>query len=126
MRQATREREEITTMDAYIYQAALYCEDCALRERERLSDVLEMSSTGFVDYDDSSVWPAGPYADGGGEADTPQHCDPCGVFLENPLTGDGYEYVRDAITEAPVGYSVAASVWAEFYAIELALDSVKS
>lgn len=44
---------------------------------------------------DSDEWPKGPYPDGGGEADTPQHCAGCHEFLENPLTSDGYEYVRE-------------------------------
>jgi hypothetical protein len=34
---------------------------------------------------DSDKFPKGPLADGGGESDCPQHCDTCGVFLENPL-----------------------------------------
>ncbi len=47
------------------------------------------------DFDDSEQWPQGPYPDGGGEADCPQHCDCCGAFLENPLTDDGDSYVRE-------------------------------
>jgi hypothetical protein len=50
-----------------------------------------VSANGFTsesDYDSDDL-PKGPYADGGGEADTPQHCDDCRRFLENPLTGDG-------------------------------------
>ena len=39
-------------------------------------------------------------ANGGGESDTPQHCDDCDVFLENPLTDDGNEYVRELYAEA--------------------------
>ena len=63
----------------------------------------------------------GPYADGGGEADTPQHCDGCGHFLENPLAGDGLIYVEDAIrdnlrTKKLSGATNNAVVdWAEFY-----------
>ena len=41
----------------------------------------------------------GPLPDGGGEADTPQHCAHCGVFLENPLTQDGVKYVVEYIDE---------------------------
>lgn len=76
-------------MDAYIYQAALLCDDCA--------DAVNRA--GASDSDDSDDCPQGPYCDGGGEADSPQHCDHCNVFLENPLTSEGYEYVRSAITE---------------------------
>jgi len=60
--------------------------------------------------DDSDTYPQGPYADGGGESDTPAHCDVCGVFLENPLTPDGVEYVRELIR------AEGNPTWAEFYA----------
>ena len=43
---------------------------------------------------DSDDYPKGPYADGGGEADSPQFCAHCNAFLRNPLTADGLEYVR--------------------------------
>lgn len=71
-------------MKAFIYQAALLCEACA----KKTSDKLTPSA-------DSDQYPQGPYSYGGGEADTPQHCDQCGVFLENQLTDDGVEYVRE-------------------------------
>jgi len=45
---------------------------------------------------DSGDYPKGPIDSGGGEADSPQHCGHCGVFLDNPLTGDGDEYVAQA------------------------------
>jgi hypothetical protein len=44
---------------------------------------------------DSDDWPKGPYRHGGGEADCPQHCGACGLFLENALTDDGDSYVRE-------------------------------
>lgn len=79
-------------MDAYIFQAALLCNHCAM-------GVCAVSITNPDDRDDSDHWPQGPYSDGGGEADSPQHCDHCGTFLANPLTGDGESYVRDAWRE---------------------------
>ena len=66
-----------------------------------------------------------PDADGGGEADTPQHCDGCMQFLENPLTGDGLTYVEDAVraalrTKRLTGATNDAVVeWANFYKDEL-------
>jgi hypothetical protein len=80
-------------MRAYIYRAALYCGPCGEDIRKRVplpphADALNESSY------DSDDWPMGPFDDGGGEADSPQHCDACGVFLRNPLTDDGREYVR--------------------------------
>jgi hypothetical protein len=67
----------------------------------------------------------GSYADGGGEADTPQHCDGCGQFLQNPLTGDGRTYVEGAIRHCITTRKLSAATnnavvdWAEFYKDEL-------
>lgn len=60
-------------MDAYVYDADIYCEDCAPEGAD------------------------GPYPDGGGEADTPVHCGGCHCYLDAPLTGDGVEYAIDAL-----------------------------
>ena len=85
-------------MNVYIYQAALLCEACGEAERLRLINAHEVAhDIGDRDLQDSDEWPVGPYADGGGESDCPQHCDNCGLFLENPLTTDGYKYVKEAI-----------------------------
>lgn len=69
-------------MDAYVYQAAMICESCA-------EHIIDETVTGTLHlYHDEM--PSGPNADGGGEGDSPQHCDLCGCFLENPLTNTGY------------------------------------
>lgn len=102
-------------MNAYIYQAALYCEACALDLRAQLQ-----AFTGPLDREESDRYPVGPYADGGGEADTPQHCDHCQTFLENPLTTAGYEYVCEAITTAVCAGrydTVACTEWSPFYGV---------
>jgi hypothetical protein len=111
-------------MDAYVFQAALYCNDCG----EAL--VRDLRQRGVEDTDDSNDFPQGPYPEGGGEADTPQHCDNgahclgaesiggrrVGAFLENPLTSDGEAYVRESLATAPG--SPLARFWAEHYGIE--------
>src|SRR5258708_6258887 len=79
-------------MKVYIYGAALWCEPCAIDVISRLQDTTE-------DNGDSDTYPQGPHANGGGEADCPQHCDGCHIFLQNPLTADGQQYVRDAVAE---------------------------
>lgn len=79
-------------MDAYIYESDLYCCDCATSIQELLGDQCCRS--------DDSYYPQGPYANGGGEADRPQHCASCGVFLENPLTDDGRAWVADNLKSA--------------------------
>lgn len=88
-------------MKAYVFQAALICEACALDITEGPGKRVKPP---HVDTDDESSydsdeWPKGPYGEGGGEADSPQHCDMCGVFLENPLTPDGDAYVREQAAE---------------------------
>lgn len=117
-------------MDAYVYQASLWCSDCIrdmLLERDDLmlnnegkgtKELLEqvMAIYGYhneSDYDSDDL-PKGPYVDGGGEADTPQHCDGCSAFLENPLTQDGMNYVVDKLMEHArgeglSGYAIAST-----------------
>jgi len=114
-------------MLVYIYAADIYCEQCGEAIRERITH------EGFAPAEpddewsyDSDEFPKGPYPDGGGEADCPQHCgagpechnaiefpDGCkvGAWLENELTADGVEYVREAIREG----GEVAEMWADFY-----------
>lgn len=78
-------------MNVYVFQAALLCEDCG--------EAAKLERREYEGAEDSDAYPQGPYGDGGGEADSPQHCDSCGLFLDNPLTGDGDNYVRDAFID---------------------------
>lgn len=93
-------------MYAYVYQATLLCEDCAK------AVIKDLAERGYTDTGDSDDWPQGPYSEGGGEADCPQHCDHCNVFLENPLTTDGVEYVKDAVAHSSTH---GPDEWREFY-----------
>lgn len=64
---------------------------------------------------DSDDWPKGPYSDGGGgESDSPCHCDACGAFLWNPLTPDGAAYVAALFAEGRVRADLAASYRAAY------------
>jgi hypothetical protein len=124
-------------MDAYIYNAGLWCGPCVIKAlvaaRKAAPGAIAMSPTealqqivsanGFTsesDYDSDDL-PKGPIAEGGGEADTPQHCEGCGHFLGNPLTSDGVLWVEDVIRgclttrKAPA----ATNEWAHFYEDEL-------
>jgi hypothetical protein len=117
-------------MQVYMFCAALLCEECGVKARtaHRHSMPVDFDQDDESSYD-SDNFPKGPYPDGGGEADTPQHCDRCSVFLENPLTGDGYAYVREAVEN---GHDALASggalrivwrnpvvkQWSEFYGIK--------
>ena len=103
-------------MQAYVFQAALLCEGCADETRRGLHATADFGT--LESRRESDVYPQGPYADGGGEADSPSHCDSCGVFLENPLTTDGEEYVREALCECKEPTHVCGDVcrtWREGY-----------
>ena len=118
---------------AYVYKADLLCEDCGEKIRAELTKAGKAPANPNNEHSyDSDDFPKGPYPDGGGEDDTPQHCgmdldcvnaDEYGsMFLENPLTEDGYAYVKAACKEAHVnedGVSVALDIWADFYDIDL-------
>ena len=116
---------------AYIYQADLWCESCG----ESIRDDIIAAGHAPEDPDDetsydSNEYPKGPCDDGGGEADSPQHCAAhrkCinalqlhgmlfGCALENPLTADGVAYVREAVANG----GRLGEFWAELYADELA------
>lgn len=103
-------------MDAYIYQAALLCADCG---QAAIIKVEEMAVKPRGYPSDSDAYPQGPYPQGGGEADSPQHCGHCGLFLENPLTGDGMNYVSDRLMEhyrdRSEGSADVLKTWAEHY-----------
>lgn len=106
-------------MNVYVYQASLLCDFCGEGTRKTLTEKGKAPSEPDKEITyDSDSFPKGPYMDGGGVADTPQHCDSCGIFLENPLTIDGEEYVTQAITEAhEQGRSTGCVIddWESFY-----------
>lgn len=105
-------------MDAYVYKAALLCADCA---QARIIQVEEMAVKPRGYPSDSDAYPQGPYPQGGGEADSPQHCDDCSLFLENPLTGDGMEYIANNIIghfrDREDGKAEVLQLWAKEYNI---------
>jgi hypothetical protein len=94
-------------VDAFIYQADLICPACAKKINARLSP----DQLASEDSDDA---PQGPFADGGGEADRPQHCGMCGEHLENPLTGAGYEYVEECSRDRSSHCDVIRC-WRQYY-----------
>lgn len=125
-------------MDAYVFKSALYCDECtrqtlfdafgadpAGREvptREVLESVMDARGYESESDYDSDELPKGPYADGGGESDVPQHCEGCGTFLENPLTSDGYDYVRELVADYfndGRGNPDVLNAWIREYEIEM-------
>jgi hypothetical protein len=115
MAQSTFNSTGENEMNVYVYNAALYCATCGEYHVNRLR-FSKVADTG-----DSDDYPQGPYGDGGGEADCPQHCDNCGCFLENPLTSDGRIYVREALEEHANhgrGDPLVLGEWEEFYQLD--------
>jgi hypothetical protein len=114
--------------DVYVYQTSLLCADCADETFARLQ------KTTVVRDDDSDDLPHGPYSDGGGEADSPRHCDSAedcvnavrvpngrrvGCPLGNPLTKYGERYVvasiaRDVFGNTPHARAVGR-LWLHVY-----------
>lgn len=103
--------------EAFIYRAALFCPACAAELRESLLPPpwINPENPDESAYD-SDDWPKGPFTEGGGPADSPQHCDHCGIHLENPLTPDGLAYVAQALAEG-TGCPQTLAIWAAFYDI---------
>ena len=128
-------------MDAYIYRAAFWCGPCIIKalvaERKAAPGAIDMSPAEALEqivsangltsesHYDSDDLPKGPNAEGGGEADAPQHCDGCGQFLGNPLTVDGLicveNMIRDYLRTRKVSGAAADAVieWADSYKDEL-------
>jgi len=101
-------------MDIYIFNADIYCAGCG----DRMQSETEIPIG--ADFQDSTTFPQGPYPNGGGEADTPQHCGDCDIFLENPLTSDGEQYVTESFEHEKKmgikdGTARAVNIWADFY-----------
>ena len=67
-------------MKTWMWNADLYCNDCIEETVHRLD------AEGVEDDGDSDTYPQDCGNDGGGEADTPQHCGQCREHLENELT----------------------------------------
>lgn len=109
-------------MDVYMFQADLWCDDCAekyMRENEP-PEGADLEDEYSYESDD---WPKGPCGDGGGEADGPCHCGACGIFLENPLTDTGRASVIDILRHrigcGAGGDPEILTEWADFYGITL-------
>lgn len=96
------------TLQAGGTASALYCEGCAHDPtKHSVQEKLRMR---------------GPYPDGGGPADRPEYCDGCERFLQNPLTPEGLEYVREQVClaqDAKRPRAPALRVWKPFYGIEV-------
>jgi uncharacterized Zn finger protein len=75
-------------MKAFVYQADIYCENCA---HALNLPIAEEGDTNVVAVEidmDVEEW------------DYPVHCTNCGLFLENRLTSEGERYVLSKVRQA--------------------------
>lgn len=138
-------------MDVFIFNADILCNDCGNAQRRELEaqainsfrerfpdaviDVCDPEDIAIClgfdpaeesDYD-SDQFPKGPYGNGGGESDTPQHCGSCGAFLDNPLTDDGRQYVAEALVAFAIerrGNRATLYDWARAYGDQLDAEEI--
>ena len=117
----------------YLYQADLYCPDCASAMQLAMRDhmdpdiLLAVEDTGPdgppMDWS-SDHWPV-EYSRGEGESDSPDHCGSCNRFLGRNLTPDGLEYIRESVVESLDRDGLISPVvqgWVDYYGIDL--DSI--
>lgn len=90
---------------SWIHNAAIYCDDC--KPDNGCSDDRCL---------DSECCPQ-PVFSTSDEADTPQHCEACNAFLENALTGDGMEWLREALSSER-GTDEIKDEWRSFYGLD--------
>ena len=90
---------------SWTHNAAIYCDDC--KPDNGCSDDRCL---------DSECCPQ-PVFSTSDEADTPQHCEACNAFLENALTGDGMEWLREALSSER-GTDEIKDEWRSFYGLD--------
>lgn len=113
------------TQTAYIFQADLWCDDCA----EKIKDEFRPEDRpDDDDLPDSDSWPC--EVTGSLESDSPDHCaagaecinaeelesgDRIGALLTDELTDEGVAYVREKLTNEP---SEVVKFWGESFGLE--------
>lgn len=138
--------------DAYVYQADLLCEDCALKirrslDRKNQKTLDDDERQRLCEEGDSNTYPQGPYSDGGGESDSFHFCGSgpkcvnaveidrkkIGCPLGNPLTRDGAVHLRSTIVENVVSQSLFSRllgrllrlVWSDYAGGDYSTDLVR-
>jgi len=106
-------------MDAYLFKTDLYCANCGEMLRR---DITALGGAPPEPADESTygsdVYPKGPRANGWGVAHCPQHCHMCGIFLQNPITDEGREYVRQCVENVWDYSREIVETWIAFYRID--------
>ena len=104
-------------MKIYMFDGDVYCKPCG----EAIAATLPDPDAWEREHPDSNSYPVA-YDSSEGEADSPEHCGKCGLFLERNLTEDGVRYVQDYV-DTLCGDTDITLLWGEFYGIN-ALDCV--
>tara|TARA_R110000737_G_scaffold63570_1_gene91262 strand:- start:243 stop:593 length:351 start_codon:yes stop_codon:yes gene_type:complete len=108
-------------IDTYAYNADLYCEDCGLSIKRVIDHFvgnnLDNNNVGVNKMEDSNYYPQYVGDSGGGESDSPQHCGNCSMFLENSLTSDGENYLKEMIAEGSTNgiQDLIHAEWKQYY-----------
>ena len=76
-------------MKIYMFQADVYCKPCG----EAIAATLPDPDAWEREHPDSNSYPVA-YDSSEGEADSPEHCGRCSLFLERNLTEDGFRYFK--------------------------------
>lgn len=94
-------------MDVYVYRGNRYCADCA---RDLMDSLHPEEQPDF----------RGPYPDGGGKSGRPEHCGNCDVFLGNPLTSGGEDYIIEAVKRSFDWPEVPPHIktWVDYYGVK--------
>lgn len=108
-------------MDVFIYKADTWCEDCIAKVKADIAARGETpANPGDEHTYDSDDYPKGPFSND--ESDSPTHCCKCHVFMEQPLTSAGYQYVAEILNEEGVNtlesLSDVGREWASYYGFE--------
>ena len=102
---------------AYTYNADTYCDKCgeAICKTVR-TEHPELVPEDYMDHGsyDSDDYPKS-YDAKWNESDSPDHCADCRAFLWNPLTEEGYRYVKSMLDKHGEKLPSHASLWAQAY-----------
>ena len=99
-----------------IYTGNVYCEACGIAIRQKLTAEGKAPADVANEFSyESTDFPKGPYEELFSRR--PCHCVECKQFLQNPLTEDGWEFVRAMVAEnnAKGRISTAIIQWENFY-----------
>ena len=103
-------------MTIYMFQADVYCKPCG----EAIAATLPDPDAWEREHPDSNSYPIA-YDSSEGEADSPEHCDKCSLFLERNLTEYGGRYVKEIVAEDLSTEDKIVGIvkeWIDFYGID--------